>query len=284
MIYWKALLFRCEGIVGGMPLADYEDAELEELYNWVDSIPLSRPKKNIGRDFSDGVLVAEIVQHFRPKLIQMHNYTAASAVSIKKDNWTVLNRKVLSKLNFTLGEDVIRDVVMAKPGVIEKVLIMLRLKLERAEWELTKQQLPPKYKAKGGRRTESDKPEADQYMATTGRGVGKKSQSPTRGGIQRMSHYDRGLYDTHQFTQWPDYYPDQQQHKQQGPSKYDSNYIPRLLFEEKMQESLSKDETIKILQAKISRMEHLIHLKDVRIDDLQNRVETMRPTGSLVRR
>lgn len=38
------------------------------------------------------VLVAEIVQHFRPKLIQMHNYTAASAVSIKKDNWTVLNR------------------------------------------------------------------------------------------------------------------------------------------------------------------------------------------------
>ena len=39
-----------------------------------------------------------------------------------------------------------------------------------------------------------------------------------------------------------------------------------------------------ILQAKINRMEHLIHLKDVRIDDLQNRVETMRPTGNLVRR
>ncbi|XP_056005766.1 sperm flagellar protein 1-like isoform X6 [Ostrea edulis] len=264
MIYWKALLFRCEGIVGGMPLADYEDAELEELYNWVDSIPLSRPKKNIGRDFSDGVLIAEIVQNKFPTLVELHNYSTASATDKKLLNWKVLNRKVLSKLNFTLGEDVIRDVVMAKPGVIEKVLIMLRLKLERAEWELTKQQLPPKYKAKGGRRTESDKPEADQYMATTGRGVGKKSQSPTRGG--------------------PDYYPDQQQHKQQGPSKYDSNYIPRLLFEEKMQESLSKDETIKILQAKISRMEHLIHLKDVRIDDLQNRVETMRPTGSLVRR
>lgn len=35
-------------------MAEFDDAELEELYNWVDSIPLSRPKKNIARDFSDG--------------------------------------------------------------------------------------------------------------------------------------------------------------------------------------------------------------------------------------
>ena len=26
---------------------------MQEVYNWVDSIPLSRPKKNIARDFSD---------------------------------------------------------------------------------------------------------------------------------------------------------------------------------------------------------------------------------------
>ena len=30
------------------------EAQLEELYAWVDTIPLSRPKKNIARDFSDG--------------------------------------------------------------------------------------------------------------------------------------------------------------------------------------------------------------------------------------
>lgn len=35
-------------------MAEFDDAELEELYNWVDSIPLTRPKKNIARDFSDG--------------------------------------------------------------------------------------------------------------------------------------------------------------------------------------------------------------------------------------
>jgi hypothetical protein len=27
---------------------------LEELYTWIDNIPLSKPKKKIERDFSDG--------------------------------------------------------------------------------------------------------------------------------------------------------------------------------------------------------------------------------------
>jgi hypothetical protein len=34
------------------PLLD--DDELQKIYVWVDSIPLSRAKKNIARDFSDG--------------------------------------------------------------------------------------------------------------------------------------------------------------------------------------------------------------------------------------
>ena len=32
----------------------FDDVELESLYQWVDRVPLSRPKKNIGKDFSDG--------------------------------------------------------------------------------------------------------------------------------------------------------------------------------------------------------------------------------------
>lgn len=32
----------------------FDDVELENLYQWIDRIPLSRPKKNIGKDFSDG--------------------------------------------------------------------------------------------------------------------------------------------------------------------------------------------------------------------------------------
>ena len=66
------------------------------IYNWVDEIPLSRPKRNIARDFSDGgkyiipqpksnypliVLVAEIVKHFVPHIVELHNYSAAHSVS-----------------------------------------------------------------------------------------------------------------------------------------------------------------------------------------------------------
>jgi hypothetical protein len=54
--------------------------ELNQIYNWVDSIPLSRPKKNITRDFSDGCMLAEIVAHYYPKFIELHNYSLAHSV------------------------------------------------------------------------------------------------------------------------------------------------------------------------------------------------------------
>ena len=57
------------------------EEDLQVVYNWVDEIPLSRPKRNISRDFADGVLAAEIVKHFLPKLIELHNYSAAHSVS-----------------------------------------------------------------------------------------------------------------------------------------------------------------------------------------------------------
>lgn len=36
------------------PLSHADLQELQALYEWVDSVPLSRPKKNIARDFADG--------------------------------------------------------------------------------------------------------------------------------------------------------------------------------------------------------------------------------------
>ncbi|KAL4232002.1 Sperm flagellar protein 1 [Mactra antiquata] len=47
-----------------------------------------------------------------------------------------------------------------------------------------------------------------------------------------------------------------------------SDNVPRVLYEEKDMECQAKEETIQILNAKIRRLEHLIHLKDVRIEDL----------------
>lgn len=261
-------------------LDDFDDAELEQLYTWIDSIPLSRPKKNIGRDFSDGVLVSEIMHHKFPHLVQKHNYSVANSTSKKMENWYYLNRKVFKKLSFELSEELIRDLVNAKPGTIELLLQMLKMKIERAEWEMRSRKNPPP-KAQRGRRNDSDQPEADQNMGSPGRH--KKGTSPTRAGgyFTRLAAENKEVITLDKLSRH-EYYTNQPRQKILR-NVSEADHVPRLVFEEKVQECLAKDETIKILQAKIHRLEHLIHLKDVRIDDLQGRVESMRPTGQFRR-
>jgi uncharacterized protein YaiL (DUF2058 family) len=76
-----------------------EENEIMQIYEWVDSVNLTRPKKNIARDFSDGgkkiyitkVLLAELIKHRYPKLVELHNYSEAHSTTTKKYNWTTLN-------------------------------------------------------------------------------------------------------------------------------------------------------------------------------------------------
>ena len=70
---------------------ELSEEDLQEVYAWIDEIPLSRQKKNIARDFSDGVLAAEVVHHFLPKLVDLHNYTPANSTQQKIENWRTLN-------------------------------------------------------------------------------------------------------------------------------------------------------------------------------------------------
>ncbi|KAK2523428.1 hypothetical protein Q9966_012082 [Columba livia] len=108
-------------------------AELRALYGWLDNVPLSRPRRNIARDFSDGVLAAEVVKFFFPAMVQLHSYVPASSTPQKLANWGHLNRKVLSKLNFSIPADMIREVVQCRPGTVEQVLLLLRQKIEEKQ-------------------------------------------------------------------------------------------------------------------------------------------------------
>lgn len=67
------------------------EEEMEQLLEWIDGLSFSRPKRNLARDFSDGVLVAEILKQYQPRLVQLHNYPAASALNAKFNNWKTLN-------------------------------------------------------------------------------------------------------------------------------------------------------------------------------------------------
>ena len=109
---------------------ELERAQFEEVYVWVDDIPLSRPRRNIHRDFSDGCMLAEVVQYFVPRLIELHNYIPANSVKQKRQNWDLLWRKVLPRFGIR-PSDVSTDwLVQAKPGAIEKLLYMLKMKLD----------------------------------------------------------------------------------------------------------------------------------------------------------
>ena len=70
------------------------DEQLQAIYTWVDEVPLSRAKRNITRDFSDGVLMAEVLCHYFPQVVDIKNYRAANSVRQKLYNWQTLNNKV----------------------------------------------------------------------------------------------------------------------------------------------------------------------------------------------
>ena len=56
--------------IEGVKMMDLDDEKLQELYAWVDEIPLSRPKRNMTRDFSDG---GEFHVGFQPKITSRTN-------------------------------------------------------------------------------------------------------------------------------------------------------------------------------------------------------------------
>ncbi|XP_059802811.1 sperm flagellar protein 1 isoform X6 [Hypanus sabinus] len=207
-----------------------EDAQ-QELYAWIDGVPLSRPKRNIARDFSDGVMVAEVVNHFLPRLVEMHNYIPANSTQQKLSNWQLLNRQVFSKLHFRISEDMLKKLVKSCPGVIELVLHTLRQKIGE---ELTGIQDVEDYSD----RTDKNFPDyipVSIYPFTKECQPKPEMYNNPRSFCEQYSHLDPAI---------------------------------RFLLEEKEQALLALHETVEILQMKVQRLEHLVQLKDLRIDDL----------------
>jgi len=219
-------------------LEELDQSKLEMLYSWIDVVPLSRPKKSLTRDFSDGVLVAELVQHFLPKLVDMHNYSPANSSGQKLNNWGVLQRRVFAKLKFAVPEPVVRSVCNCKPGVVEVVLLQLKAKIEE---EIIARR-------ENGSPTLSEESEVEHN--------GKVSIKVQVGGSDSSSLQAlmKSAF---------------------GETVNLNQTVPRILYEEKEQESLAKDETIQIMNAKLRRMEHLIALKEGRIKEMGEKLELL---------
>uniref|UniRef100_A0A3Q3B6M7 Sperm flagellar 1 n=1 Tax=Kryptolebias marmoratus TaxID=37003 RepID=A0A3Q3B6M7_KRYMA len=123
-----------------------QDYEIENLLSWLDKIPFSRPKRKLRRDFSDGVLVAEVVKHFFPKFVDLSSLTVPfNSREEKLRNWNLLNRKVFPKLDFYVPEEAISRIVLSSPGAIEPVLSALREKIDKKLADIASKKLVLKH-------------------------------------------------------------------------------------------------------------------------------------------
>ena len=94
--------------------------------------------KSINRDFSDAVLMAEVLKYLYPKLVNLHNYPEVHSTKQKIYNWQTLNEKVFKKIEIPLSKKTIDSLANAEQGVIEKVLKKLYLKVKNDECSLQK--------------------------------------------------------------------------------------------------------------------------------------------------
>eukprot|EP00105_Crassostrea_gigas_P023311 XP_011443099.1 PREDICTED: sperm flagellar protein 1 isoform X3 [Crassostrea gigas] len=282
----------------------FDDVELENLYQWIDRIPLTRPKKNIGKDFSDGVLLAEIVAHYFPKIVELHNYSPAAATKQKMENWYLLNRRVLRKLDLDLSDEVIRALANCKPKVVEKVLMLLRLQIDKNLQRQGRSRLEIDANFAQSMDTKETKksqsaPAAENSQALvpvkTGRSSPGKLSSPRKLGKGEIphNHPDRSIAEIKLESHLPRIYDfwgrpsigvktkggsnDMGSYHFEGKGYFDpaiyiyptSDNVPRSYLEEKEMECMAKDETIRMLNTKVKRLEQLNRLKEEKLADMK---------------
>ncbi|XP_050491110.1 uncharacterized protein LOC126873852 [Bombus huntii] len=66
---------------------------------------------------------------YYPRYVDLHNYVPANSLTTKTENWKVLNRKVLNKIDMKLTKNVINQLVNCHPGAAENMLLEIRKKI-----------------------------------------------------------------------------------------------------------------------------------------------------------
>lgn len=210
------------------------DEQYREIYSWIDAIPLSRPKRNIARDFSDGVLLAEVVAAYFPHLVEIHNYPAANSQKQKVYNFETLNNRVLKKLGFTIPRPVIEDIVNCKPGSVEHVLNTLQYKMA-------------KYRERKQNEVSPSRAEDEQVCIPPARSSGNNNGHHTEN--TNIQQKPAGL----------------------KAGNNVKNAIDQDILMEKEQQIRELQETVEILELKVAKLEQLVRLKDNKIQKLMGK-------------
>ena len=114
-----------QAIVIKEPVALTEDQKYA-VTEWINGLKLSRKIQNYPKDFSDGVLYAEILKKHFPKFIEMHNYIPTLNQKKKEINWATLNYKVLKKIALLISKKGIDRIVKMEKDYVERHLFALK--------------------------------------------------------------------------------------------------------------------------------------------------------------
>lgn len=220
-----------------MASQELSDEQLRSIYAWIDAIPLSRPKRNMARDFSDGCMFAEVISAYFPEIVDLHNYSAASNSQQKIYNFETLNQKVLKKFNYQLDRPTMDALASCKQGVAEIVLNTLQFKMAKyRERKSRKGSNSPHSVVSSRRQNEND--------------------------IDNNNDNDRGRR-VHSQKKAP---------KKSNPAKASVQAsVDEEILLEKEDQIRELQETVEILELKIAKLEQLVRLKDNKIQKLSQK-------------
>ncbi|KHN77366.1 Sperm flagellar protein 1 [Toxocara canis] len=237
-----------------MSLPTLDDNSVDDLYKWLSAVPLSRHIKNIAKDFSDGVLVAELIAHFLPRYVSLANYTPVNSNALKRYNWETLNKMVFVHLNFSVNQSLIQKVTTCQPGAIEFVLFRLRQKIDEAVQE--------------GR----FRPSRHRSRSAAGR-TGSTTSLSNADSESNLLQMTSSVHIDPDCTNHAIRAAAAAQHYQTLCNA--EGIVSLQKYHQAQQELLARDEQIQKLYARIRHLERLVQLKDERIVEISRQMEKM---------
>ncbi|QDZ25144.1 hypothetical protein HOP50_16g76910 [Chloropicon primus] len=230
--------------------------ELQSLYQWVDTIPLSRPKRNIARDFSDGVLCAEIVHHYLPKLVDLHNYSSASGISQKIYNWDTLNTKCFKRIGMQTSRQDFEAISNCVGGAIEKLLQQLQVKIAKYHSKNQSSARATSSRQLGSRERHGSGANGHGQGRSNASSGSPRSGEPRRIEPARKNHSHVGF-------------------REEGRMRSGSSSpnVRELHSKERYIQELK--EANEILDTKVRKLEQLVRLKDAKIQTLQAKLQAV---------
>lgn len=103
--------------------------ELADLYEWLDRVPLSKPRNNVEKDFADGILAAEIVRFYYPDIVDFRMLRPALNLQERTEQWKLLNSEVFDRIGLTVPSHVLTQLCISKSGIAQSFLFNLRMSL-----------------------------------------------------------------------------------------------------------------------------------------------------------